>query len=121
MRSLLLVESFDLNGWLINITAGQHVWRTVKEARFNCLHTQNLNQDPLENTFGDIRSYCICNSNPTVGQFVDEMTTSIVNGLAYRGLCGMNCEDDGVTLLDNLLGNLILPPQIPLQVTASCH
>jgi hypothetical protein len=70
------------NGWLINITAVQHVWRTVKKAGFKCLHTQNLNQDPFENTFGNICSYCGCNSNPAVGQFVDALKTSIVNGLA---------------------------------------
>jgi hypothetical protein len=70
------------NGWLINITAVQHVWRTVKKAGFKCLHTRNLNQDPLENTFVDIRSYCDCNSNPTMGQFVDALKASIVNGLA---------------------------------------
>jgi hypothetical protein len=68
--------------WLINIIAVQHVWRTVKEAGFKCLHTQNLNQAPLENTCGDIFSYCGCNSNPTVKQFIDALKTSIVNGLA---------------------------------------
>jgi hypothetical protein len=69
------------NGWLINITAVLHVWSTVKEAGFKCLHTQNLNQD-LEITFGDIYSYCGCNNNPTVGQFVNALKTSIVNGHA---------------------------------------
>jgi hypothetical protein len=68
------------NGWLINITAVQHVWRTVKEPGFKCLCTQNSNQDPLENAFGDIHSYC--GSNPTVGQSVDALKTSIINGLA---------------------------------------
>jgi hypothetical protein len=38
------------NGWLINITAVQFVLRTVKEVGFKSLHTQNLNQDSLENT-----------------------------------------------------------------------
>jgi hypothetical protein len=33
------------NGWLIEINAVQLVWRTV-------LHTSNLNQDPLQNTWG---------------------------------------------------------------------
>jgi hypothetical protein len=70
------------NGWLINITTVQHVRRTVKEVGFKCLHTQNQNHDPLENTLGDICSYCGCNSNPTVGQFVDDFKTSIINGLA---------------------------------------
>jgi hypothetical protein len=75
-------HSSSQNGWLINIIAVQHVWRIVKEADFKCLHTRNWNQDPLENTFGDIRSYCGYNSNPTVGQFVDAVKTRIVNGLA---------------------------------------
>jgi hypothetical protein len=55
------------NGWLIDITAAQHVWRTEKEAGFKCLHTQSLKQDPLKYTFGAIRSYCGSNNNPTVG------------------------------------------------------
>jgi hypothetical protein len=58
------------------------VCRTVKGAGFKCLHTWNLNQDPLENTFGDIRSYCGCNSNPSVGQFLDALKANTVNGLA---------------------------------------
>jgi hypothetical protein len=37
-----------------------------------------------------------------VGQFVDALKSSIVNGLAFRGLCGTNYEDDGAILLDNL-------------------
>jgi hypothetical protein len=35
-----------------------------------------------------------------VAQFVDAPKTCIVNTLAFRGLCGTNCDDD--TLLDNL-------------------
>ncbi|PNF31489.1 hypothetical protein B7P43_G00752 [Cryptotermes secundus] len=74
------------NGWLIDITAAQHVWRTLKEAGFQHLHTQNLNQDPLANTFGAIRLNCGSNNNPIVGQFVDALKISIINGLAFRGL-----------------------------------
>jgi hypothetical protein len=56
----------------------------------------------LVNTFGGIHLYCDLNNNPTVGQFVDALKTSIINGLTLRGLCGTNCENDGATLLDNL-------------------
>jgi hypothetical protein len=108
------------NGWLSNITAVQHVWRTVKEAGFTCLHIRNVNQDPLENTFGVIRSCCGCNSNPTVGQFVGALKTSIINGLAFRGLCGTNCEDDGATLLDNLQ-SLLKAPDSALQNPSTSH
>jgi hypothetical protein len=37
-----------------------------------------------------------------VGQFVDVLKTSIVNGLAYTGLHNANCEGDDTELLDNL-------------------
>ena len=42
------------------------------------------------------------NNNPTVGQFVDALKTSIINGLAYTGLRNANCEGDDTELLDNL-------------------
>jgi hypothetical protein len=81
----------------------------VKEAGFKCLHTQNRNQDPLENTFGAIRSYCVSNSNPTLRQSVDALKTNIISGLAFRGLCETNCNDDGGTFLDNLQSLLTAP------------
>jgi len=53
-----------------NTGAVQHVWRTLKRAGFDYLETQNLNQDPLENTFGVIHLCYDLNNNPIVGQFV---------------------------------------------------
>jgi hypothetical protein len=44
-----------------------------------------------------------------VRQFTDAQKTRIINGLAHRGLCGTNCEDDGATLLDNLQSLLRAP------------
>ena len=64
--------------------------------------TQSLNQDPLENTFGVIHLHCGSNNNPTVGQYVDALKTSIISGLAYTGLHNANCEGDDIELLDNL-------------------
>ena len=78
------------NGWIIDIGAVQHVWRTLKNAGFDYLETQSLNQDPLENTFGITRLHCGSNNNPTVGQFVDALKTSIINGLPYTGLHNAN-------------------------------
>jgi hypothetical protein len=85
-----------------NICAVQHVWRMLRKAGFKYLETRNLIQDPLENTFGVIRLHCGSNNNPTVGQFVDALKTSIINGLAFRGLNNTNCERDGTKLLDNV-------------------
>jgi len=42
-------------GWLLTIAAVQHVWRRVNgEKKFTYCETRNLNEDPLENTFGAI-------------------------------------------------------------------
>jgi len=90
------------NGWIVDIGAVQHVWRTLKSAGFDYLETQSLNQDHLENTFGVIRLHCGSNNNPTVGQFVDALKARIINGLAYAGLHNANCGGDDTELLDNL-------------------
>jgi hypothetical protein len=34
-------------GWIVDIAAAQHVWKTLKEAVCDYLETQKLNQDPL--------------------------------------------------------------------------
>ena len=90
------------NGWITDIGAVQHVWRMLKSAGLDYLETQSLNQDPLENTFGVIHLHCGSNNDPTAGQFVDALKTSIINGLAYTGLHNANCEGDDTELLDNL-------------------
>ena len=86
------------NGWITAIGAVQHVWRInilhtcwTAPAGFDYLETWSLNQDPLENTFGVIHLHCGSNNNPTVGQFVDALKTSIINGLAYKGLLNAKC------------------------------
>jgi hypothetical protein len=78
------------------------VWRTLKSASFDYLETQNLNQDPLENTLGVICLHCSSINNPTVGQFVDALQTSIINGLDYTVLRNANWDGDDTELLDNL-------------------
>jgi hypothetical protein len=90
------------NGWIADIGAVQHVWRTLKSASFHYLGTRNLNQDPLQNTFVVILLHCVSNNNPIVGQFIDALKASIINGLAYTGLHNANCEGDDTELLDNL-------------------
>jgi hypothetical protein len=89
------------NGWIVDIGAIQHLWRTLRSAGFHCLETRSLNQDPLENTFGVIRLHCGSN-NTTVGHFVDALKDSIINNLAYAGLRNANCKDDDTEVLDNL-------------------
>jgi hypothetical protein len=89
-------------GWLTDVGTVQHVWRRLRNAGFNYLETRSLNQDPLENTFGVIHLHCGANNNPIVGEFVDVLNNSIIDGFVYAGLRNANCEGDDTELLDNL-------------------
>jgi hypothetical protein len=52
--------------------------------------------------FGVIHLHCSSINNPTVGQSVDALKTSIISGLTCTGLRNAICEGDGIELLDNL-------------------
>jgi len=49
-----------------------------------------------------IHLHCGSFTNPTVGQFVDALKTSIISGLSYTGLQNAICDGDDIELLDNL-------------------
>lgn len=62
--------------------------------------TRNLNQDPLENLFGAVRSLgCV---NPTCGSFISSYKTLMLNNLVSPHSLGANCEED---LTDGSLTN----------------
>ena len=72
---------------------------TLKNAGFNYLETQSLNQDPLESTFGVIHLHCGSTNNPTVGHYVDALKSGIINAFAYTVTRNANCEGDNTELL----------------------
>jgi hypothetical protein len=74
----------------------------LNEAENDCRRTQKLNHVPLGNTFGAICLHCGSYGNSIVEQFVDALETSIMNGLAFRGLCDTNCKEDTTGLQGNL-------------------
>ena len=80
------------DGWLATLRGVMILWEKLKECGFTHLETRSLNQDPIENLFGCIRSNLGPNSNPTVHQFLSALKTCIVKGFAYRDLKGTNCE-----------------------------
>ncbi|XP_044746220.1 uncharacterized protein LOC123307834 isoform X1 [Coccinella septempunctata] len=89
-------------GWLQSINAIQMIWKYLRNNGFISLRTRSLNQDPLENLFGQIRYGCGSNDNPTVQQFIGTLKTQLLNGLVNQSFQGRNCEDDENTLLCNL-------------------
>lgn len=83
-----------LEGWLVSIRAIMHLWRDLKAKGLKFLSLRNLNQDPLENFFGQIRQHGICNTNPTCHQFVAALKTVVVNNFGAPLSRGNNCEED---------------------------
>lgn len=89
-------------GWLTSLNAIREVWYYMRDQGCLSLKPRSLNQDPLENLFGNVRYGCGCNDNPTVQQFIASLKTQLLNGLANQAFKSKNCEDDDHTLLSNL-------------------
>ncbi|KAJ8958785.1 hypothetical protein NQ317_005394 [Molorchus minor] len=83
-----------VQGWMNSIRAIMLLWRNLKAKELKFLSLRNLNQDPLENLFGQIRQHGICNTNPTCYQFVAALKTVVINNFGAPISRGNNCEED---------------------------
>ncbi|KAF6203506.1 hypothetical protein GE061_001837 [Apolygus lucorum] len=91
-------STVTIQGWIRSVNAVQLLWTTLKEEipfdKCSYLVPRRLNQDPLENLFGSIRSKCGSNVNPSAYQFTSALKTCLVNKLADDDLNKGNCEGD---------------------------
>ena len=68
--SLVLVKQLKfIFGWRLTIKAISILFKTLQAKGYKFLLTRNLNQDCLENFFGQIRACCEHVKNPTPIQF----------------------------------------------------
>ncbi|KAJ8913902.1 hypothetical protein NQ315_005699 [Exocentrus adspersus] len=81
-------------GWQTTVKAIMRLWANLKDKGLQYLLLRNLNQDPLENLFGQIRQHGICNTNPTPHQFIAALKTVVVNNFAVPLSKSGNCEED---------------------------
>lgn len=97
-----------LTNWVRTIDGFIKLWPTVQKAGFDHLKTRFVNQDPLENFFGSIRSQGGSNTSPSCYQFGALYKTLLINNLTSPHSVGSNCEKacDGKLLFS--LSNLIL-------------
>ncbi len=51
------------------------MWNSLQRIGVDKLHLRDLNQDHLDKYFGQIRSTCGSNDNPTIPQFAARMNT----------------------------------------------
>lgn len=63
---------------------------------FWCRH---LNQDPIENFFGSIRSHGVRNNSPTCDGFEAAFASLLINNMSSNYSPGSNCEEDFCSVL----------------------
>jgi len=90
-----------IKNWVITLRSLTYIWGKLNKS-FKFLSLRNINQDPLECTFGAIRSHGVRNINPTTIQFVSSFKTLLINNFSSVKSIG-NCEiTDTGDVLDNL-------------------
>jgi len=90
-----------IKNWVITLRSLIYIWGKLNK-NFKFLSLRNINQDPLECTFGAIRSHGVRNINPTTIQFVSSFKTLLINNFSSVKSIG-NCE---ITDTDHVLDNL---------------
>ena len=86
--------------WQTTIGGFQTLWQISQTLGFKYFKPRYLNQNPLENFFGCIRSLNYRYTNPTAKHFKSNFKTLLLNNLTSKNSFG-NCE----TICD---GNLLL-------------
>ncbi|KAK9710416.1 Transposase protein [Popillia japonica] len=84
----------SIKNWISTLEGFKKIWKKLSDLGFEYLCPRNLNQDPLENFFGCIRSHGVRNITTTVASFISSYKSLIVNNFASPHSPGANCEED---------------------------
>ncbi|KRT85537.1 hypothetical protein AMK59_2455 [Oryctes borbonicus] len=115
-----------LKHWIDTISGMQYLWRKINSLGYKYLIPSHLNQASIENFFCRIRSYGICNTNPTRSNFANSFKTLIINNFTSTKSVSGNCEDDLSTkvfsnvrdLIQRRLGQEQIQQTIRLQISS---
>lgn len=80
-------------GWKLTINSLKALWETLKSKGYSFLLTRNLNQDCIENFFGQIRNCCGNARNPTPIQFCRAFK-KLFTLKYFNQVDGANCIDN---------------------------
>lgn len=94
-----------INNWVWTLEAIQLLVKNISTRyRVTSIWMRHLNQDPIENFFGSIRSHACRNVNPTPNSFESSFSTLLINSLSSVHAPGANCEvDNCFTLYKSLI------------------
>ncbi|CAH0726312.1 unnamed protein product, partial [Brenthis ino] len=84
----------SITNWLRTVENIELLRDTLFNKNIKSIWARHLNQDPLENFFGSIRSHGVRNTSPTCAAFEAAFASLLVNNLSRNYSKGSNCEDD---------------------------
>lgn len=84
-----------LSGFIDNLRGMARIWKRVTQPDIGMttLKLRRLNQDDLENWFGQIRAACGSNTDPSVTQYVGAMKTVLIQQLS-ASVRDSNCSSE---------------------------
>lgn len=85
-------------GWRLTISSVLNSWKVLRSKNYRFLLTRNLNQDCLENYFGQIRNACGNARNPTAIQFTRAFKKLFAIGY-FHETENSNCMEDSSDIL----------------------
>lgn len=99
----------SLKNWVITLNGIEDIFKRLPKEEITFLKGRNLNQDPLENFFGQIRQRGGPCKNPTTILF-QSFKTLMINNLTTRHSLHANCEEDTITSLTAIEKFVFLRP-----------
>uniref|UniRef100_A0A1Y1NHP2 THAP-type domain-containing protein n=1 Tax=Photinus pyralis TaxID=7054 RepID=A0A1Y1NHP2_PHOPY len=100
-----------IHNWVHTLKGFRYLWKKFQKEGVTYLSCRNINQDPLENFFGAIRSHGIRNINPTCQSFTYSFRTLLLNNLTSVHSPSANCEKDDSSVLDSFKSLISVPQQ----------
>lgn len=84
-----------VNNWLHTIKGMELLRDTIFNSfDMKSLWCRHMNQDPIENFFGSIRSHGLRNTSPTYSAFEAAFASLLINDMSSNYSPGSNCEED---------------------------
>jgi hypothetical protein len=74
----------SVRNFIVTIPNIEQLWKTMQELGLKNPQTRSLNQDPLENLFGNIRSLCGDSTRPTQLQFLGAYKACQINNFLIK-------------------------------------
>ncbi|CAH2014037.1 unnamed protein product [Acanthoscelides obtectus] len=84
----------SLVNWTVTINGIIDIFEMLEQGNVNHLKCRRLNQDPIENFFGQIRQQGLRDTNPTCSHFKNHFKTLLINNFSSRLSMSANCESE---------------------------